>query len=100
MWRWTLAVLPVRAVRAYVLGGGTGAVFLPRDIRVSLSTDGRAWTPPVAATLSRPEEKEHTLGVWALAEVNPQKARYVRLHLRPTRGWMMLGEVEVLGTRP
>ncbi len=90
----------VRAIRAYVLGGGAGAVFLPRDIRVSLSTDGRAWTPPVAATLPRPEEKEHTLGVWALAEVNPQKARYVRLHLRPTRGWMMLGEVEVLGTRP
>jgi len=90
----------VRAVRAYVLGGGQGAVFLPQAVEVSLSADGRTWSAPVPARVPQAEEKEQAVGVWAVAETAPQPARYARLHLKPSRGWMMLGEVEVLGERP
>lgn len=88
----------VREVRAYVLGGGAGAVFLPESVEVSVSPDGQTWTPAVPARLDRPEEKDQTIGVWAVARVRSRSARMVRLRLKAGRGWVMLGEVEVRGT--
>ncbi len=88
----------VRAARAYVLGGGNGGVYLPREVTLSLSADGQAWTAPVPLRLPRRDEQEASFGVWASANVAPQPARYARLRLTPARGWLMLGEVEVLGT--
>ncbi|MCD6351601.1 MAG: DUF4855 domain-containing protein, partial [Armatimonadetes bacterium] len=108
----------LRRVAAYVLGGGAGAVWLPRSVEVSVAamkdlaqgidpetadlaamaapdTDLVHWSPPVKAALPALEEGNTTVGLWAEAQLPAGKARYVRVAIRGSQGWLMVGEVAV-----
>jgi hypothetical protein len=87
----------IGAVRAYVLGGGAGAVYFPAAVEVSVSADAKNWSPPKPATVPRAEEKDKYLGGWAEAALAGEQARYVLVKFKAARGWLMVSEIEVLG---
>jgi len=89
----------VGRVRVYALGGGRGGVYLPAGGEVALSRDGVNWDAPIAAPVPEEAEEDATWGRWVSCDGGGAEGRYVKIQLRRNRGWLMVGEVEVLAAR-
>jgi hypothetical protein len=87
----------VDKVRVHVEGGGAGAVYLPRSITLSTSTDGQSWTPVLRRIVppAEPVGEQETIMQWLEGAVDAVAARYVKLDFIPN-AWLMVDEVEVL----
>ena len=86
----------VRKVRAYVLGGGPGAVWFPDKIKVSVSEDpvGGEWTAADSTTEHAAESGNQGIGAFMDMTLNGSRCQYLRVEIEP-HGWVMLGEIEV-----
>jgi hypothetical protein len=87
--------IEVREVTAHALGGGLYGIFAPAGVALELSPDGAEFREVAAAAAVDPENGtcEHLPVRLILPE--GQQARFIRLALRPLKGWLMLSEVEV-----
>lgn len=82
-------------VRAYLVGGGHGAVYFPRNMKVSLSMDGKQWTEAGSTTDVPPEpDKPGRAYGFMTADCGGANGQFVRLDFE-RRGWLMIGEIEV-----
>jgi hypothetical protein len=82
-------------VTAHALGGGLYGIFAPAGVALELSPDGAEFREVAAAAAVDPGNGtcEHLPVRLILPE--GQQARFIRLALRPLKGWLMLSEVEV-----
>jgi hypothetical protein len=87
-----------RKLRAYVLGGGPGAVWFPHKITVLASSDpAREPWAPVGLTSEHPAESgKEGIGAFMDVALSGRPCRYLRVEIEP-HGWVMMGEVEVYG---
>lgn len=87
----------VEAVAAHFIGGGAGAVYLPTQVTVQASADGRSWSTSAVARLPDVgEDGKRRLGAWATALLG-RRARYIRFRVSGRPGWLMLTEVTAWG---
>ena len=88
------AVCRIGTARVHLQGGGTAGVVFPKQVSVSTSVDGKAWSP-AGETREYPTE-QNKLAAAAFMGVTfaPREARFVRFHFQ-RRGWVMLDEIEI-----
>ncbi|MEA3403731.1 MAG: DUF4855 domain-containing protein [Armatimonadota bacterium] len=91
----------VSAVRAHAEGGGYAAVFFPEMMESWGSLDGETWSllstaePQREVTMSEVVDGEDHELAWLAQEFAATPARLVRMRFA-ARGWLMLGEVQVI----
>ena len=79
----------------HLVGGGPGAVYLPEEVSVFATEDGKAWTPVGVARDHPKESGDSSLTAFMGLTFEPREARFVRFHLK-RHGWAMPEEVEVI----
>lgn len=70
-------------------------VYMPRYVEVSLSTDGKTFTPPVRVENNVPELQSTLLIQDVTVPITGQSARYVRVFARRNKGYMFADEIRV-----
>ncbi|MCC6728322.1 MAG: DUF4855 domain-containing protein [Chthonomonadales bacterium] len=90
-------VAHVSEVTAWSLRGGAAAIYGPAEVGVELSRDGERWTRLGVARKSGSPENDRlcVAAAYTVRSAAASRARYVRVRVRPDRGWAMLSEVEV-----
>jgi len=88
----------VRKVRAYVLGGGPGAVWFPDMISLSTSKEPvrDGWIAAGSTTEHPAESGDQGVGAFMDVTLGGSACQHMRVEIEP-HGWVMLGEIEVYG---
>lgn len=86
----------VDTVRVHCLGGGSGAVYFPRELRVATSTDGQTWSEETVISGAPAEAGNAQQVTYMTAQFPPRDARFLRVAAE-RRGWFMVDEVEAYG---
>ncbi len=92
----------IRGVTVWSLRGGQYGIFAPEQVNVEVSTDGHNWTGVGSAERADGGEdgNECVPAPYRVVTTADRllRARYVRVRIRPARGWSMVSEVEVDGS--
>jgi hypothetical protein len=84
---------PIAEVGVHALGGGLYGIFAPRSVSVRVSADGREWLAAVSVEVADPggSTAAHIVATVPVGAT----ARFVQVTAEPSRGWLMLSEVEI-----
>lgn len=86
-------VREIREIAVHSLGGGYAGIYAPRAAAFLISNDGMNWHEVGTVEASDPggDTSQHV----ELRVAATGTARYVRASVEPSRGWLMLSELEV-----
>jgi hypothetical protein len=88
---------PVASVIVWSLRGGLHGIYAPEQVAVLGSDDGGRWTELglVHSDAGEEDGKSCVAAPFRLKLGAPRHLRYLRIVVRPKRGWAMLSEIEV-----
>lgn len=89
------AVRDIRGVTAHTLGGGYAAIVAPSSGELDLSADGINFRCVASSLLSDPGGDTCVHIPLSFKFAAPERARFVRVRLTPSRVWTMLSELSV-----
>ncbi len=90
---------PIRRVTVWGLGGGKYGIRAPSEVGCEGSIDGSRWRSfgrvPSRQKAAFPGRKHIAAVSYAVELDAPATVRWLRLNVRPSRGWTMLSEIAV-----
>lgn len=87
----------VSAVTTWSLRGGMHGIYAPASVTVEVSHDGVTWSAvgSVSKAASAETGSECVAVPYRVVAPTAPEARYVRVRVKRSRGWVMLSEIEV-----
>jgi hypothetical protein len=85
----------VREVTVHTLGGGLCGIVAPPGGTLELSPDGVDYHAAASAALADPADNTASHLPLTFALPAPDRARFIRVRLSPSSGWLMVSEVAV-----
>jgi len=86
---------PIHEVTVHSLGGGRYGIFAPAQAELDLSSDGVSFRSVASTTAQDLGGNVCAYVPLALTPPGGQRARFVRVRVRPSEQWLMLSEISV-----